>query len=78
MGVQSPSFPVPNAFEVLCAQYAKRLPARLEDLAGPSQGTVDLPLQVAWSRRRSYEARSSPDHGWACTERSSPRASAKI
>ncbi|MFH8560879.1 hypothetical protein [Streptomyces sp. NPDC017988] len=32
------SFPVPNAFEVLCEQYTKRLPARLEDLAGPAHG----------------------------------------
>lgn len=48
------TFPVPNAFEVLCTQYAKRLPARLEDLAGPAHGTVDLPLHVVWSGRRSY------------------------
>ncbi|XWT35931.1 hypothetical protein VMZ64_00160 [Streptomyces noursei] len=54
MAVQSPSFPVPNAFELLCAQYAGRLPARLEDLAGPAHGTVDLPLHVVWSGRCSY------------------------
>ncbi|RCH68496.1 hypothetical protein DT019_12085 [Streptomyces sp. SDr-06] len=48
-------FPVANAFELLCAQYAERLPARLEDLAGPVDGTVDLPLHVAWSGRRSYD-----------------------
>ncbi|MFJ9855662.1 hypothetical protein [Streptomyces sp. NPDC101150] len=54
MTVQSSSFPVPNAFEVLRAQYAKRLPAQLEDLTGPACGTVDLPLHVAWSGRRSY------------------------
>ncbi|MEJ8653591.1 hypothetical protein WKI65_37505 [Streptomyces sp. MS1.AVA.3] len=53
MTVQSPSSP-PNAFELLCAQYAKRLPAQLEDLAGPARGTVDLPLHVVWSGRRSY------------------------
>ncbi len=52
--MQSPSFPVPNAFELLCAQYAGRLPARLEDLAGPVCGTIDLPLHVVWSGRRSY------------------------
>ncbi|GGV05543.1 hypothetical protein GCM10010211_85500 [Streptomyces albospinus] len=44
MTVQSPSFPVPKAFDLLCAQYVKRLPARLEDLTGPAHGTVDLPL----------------------------------
>ncbi|MGW7386127.1 hypothetical protein [Streptomyces sp. NPDC054794] len=55
MAVQSPSFPVPNAFELLCAQYTKRLPARLKDLTGPAQGTVDLPLHVVWSGRRSYD-----------------------
>ncbi|MEU7649258.1 hypothetical protein [Streptomyces huasconensis] len=38
----------------MCAQYTQRLPARLEDLAGPTHGTVDLPLHVAWSGRRSY------------------------
>ncbi|MGW8551375.1 hypothetical protein [Streptomyces tubercidicus] len=54
MAVQSPSFPVPNAFELLCAQYAQRLPAQLEDLNGPAHGTVDLPLHVVWSGRRSY------------------------
>lgn len=45
---------VPSAFDVLRSRYIKRLPAQLEDLAGPSQGTVDLPLHVAWSGRRSY------------------------
>ncbi|MFF2852090.1 hypothetical protein ACFVT5_38065 [Streptomyces sp. NPDC058001] len=47
-------FPVPNAFELLCAQYAQRLPTHLEDLTGPAHGTVDLPLHVVWSGRRSY------------------------
>ncbi|MEU5436451.1 hypothetical protein AB0G73_24155 [Streptomyces sp. NPDC020719] len=43
-----------DLFELLCEQYAKRLPERLEDLAGPTSGTVDLPLHVVWSGRRSY------------------------
>ncbi|MFF3001040.1 hypothetical protein ACFVTC_41955 [Streptomyces sp. NPDC057950] len=47
--------PVPNAFELLREQYAKRLPARLQDLTGPARGSVDLPLHVAWSGRRSYD-----------------------
>ncbi|MEU5305897.1 hypothetical protein ACH4YO_39210 [Streptomyces noursei] len=54
MTTQSPSFPVPNTFELLRAQYVERLPDQLEDLAGPAHGTVDLPLHVVWSGRRSY------------------------
>ncbi|QKW07562.1 hypothetical protein HUT18_15430 [Streptomyces sp. NA04227] len=55
MAVPTPArFPVPNAFEVLCRQYAERLPECLEDLTGPGHGTVDLPLHVVWSGRRSY------------------------
>ncbi|MEU5583315.1 hypothetical protein ABZ791_37860 [Streptomyces huasconensis] len=54
MAEPSVSFPVPNAFDALCAQYTKRLPARPEDLTGPAHGTLDLPLHVAWSGRRSY------------------------
>lgn len=54
MALPPSSFPVPDAFEVLCEQYAKRLPASLTDLAGPSHGMVELPLHVAWSGRRSY------------------------
>lgn len=55
MAVVSARSPVPDAADVLRARYTHRLPARLEDLAGPVQGTVDLPLHVAWSGRRSYE-----------------------
>ncbi|MGW6026348.1 hypothetical protein [Streptomyces sp. NPDC055099] len=56
MAVQppSPGFPVPDAFELLREQYAKRLPAHLEELSGPADGTVDLPLHVVWSGRRTY------------------------
>ncbi|MEJ8631931.1 hypothetical protein [Streptomyces sp. MS2.AVA.5] len=55
MAVSSSRFPVPNAFELLRVQYAKRLPSHLEDLAGPTSGTVDLPLHVVWSGRTSYD-----------------------
>ncbi|MFG3590477.1 hypothetical protein [Streptomyces sp. NPDC047990] len=55
MDHSSSRFPVPNAFELLREQYAKRLPARLQDLTGPTRGSVDLPLHVAWSGRRSYD-----------------------
>ncbi|MEV6020711.1 hypothetical protein [Streptomyces sp. NPDC051997] len=55
MAVRSSRFPVPDALELLREQYAKRLPARLQDLTGPTHGSVDLPLHVAWSGRRSYD-----------------------
>ncbi|WP_438297265.1 hypothetical protein [Streptomyces sp. HUAS TT7] len=55
MAVTRSRFPVPNAFELLREQYAKRLPARLEDLTGPTRGSVDLPLHVVWSGRHSYD-----------------------
>ncbi|WP_406054000.1 hypothetical protein OG462_42585 [Streptomyces sp. NBC_01077] len=51
----SSAVPVPSAFDVLRTRYSRRLPARLEDLNGPTQGTVDLPLHVVWSGRRSYQ-----------------------
>ncbi|MFF7183328.1 hypothetical protein [Streptomyces sp. NPDC008121] len=49
----------PTAFDVLRTRYSRRLPARLEDLTGPTQGTVDLPLHVVWSGRRSYKLEGS-------------------
>ncbi|MEU2564011.1 hypothetical protein ABZ626_32500 [Streptomyces longispororuber] len=55
MALPSPTAPVPDAADVLRARYIKRLPARLEDLRGPAHGTVDLPLHVVWSGRRSYD-----------------------
>ena len=44
MTKQSPSLPLTIAFELLCAQYAQRLPVQLEDLNGPARSSVDLPL----------------------------------
>lgn len=44
----------PSAFELLREQYTQRLPASLKALAGPTTGTVDLPLHIVWSGRRSY------------------------
>ncbi|GHB72532.1 hypothetical protein GCM10010331_70860 [Streptomyces xanthochromogenes] len=55
MAVTSSRLQVPNAGEVLRARYTRRLPARLEDLRGPAHGTVDLPLHVVWSGRRSFD-----------------------
>ncbi|MFD7402302.1 hypothetical protein ACFV7R_06425 [Streptomyces sp. NPDC059866] len=43
--------------EVLRDRYRSRLPERLQEPAGPVEGTVDLPLHIVWSGRTSY----SPD-----------------
>ncbi|MEV6785274.1 hypothetical protein [Streptomyces sp. NPDC051098] len=55
MTLSSSRFPVPNALELLREQYSRRLPSHLEDLTGPTCGTVDLPLHVVWSGRTSYD-----------------------
>lgn len=52
MSVHSTS--TPSAYEMLREQYASRIPASLNELAGPTVGTVDLPLHVVWSGRSSY------------------------
>lgn len=52
---RNPIAPLPPAGEVLRARYAGRLPERLEDLAGPAAGRVELPLHVAWSGLRTYD-----------------------
>lgn len=41
--------PAVLAAEVLQARYRGRLPQSLDDLAGPSCGTVELPLHIVWS-----------------------------
>ncbi|MGW7003662.1 hypothetical protein ACWGCW_12735 [Streptomyces sp. NPDC054933] len=46
---------MPPTAEVLHDRYAGRLPASLDDLAGPSHGQVELPLHVAWSGLRTYD-----------------------
>ncbi|MEV1055547.1 hypothetical protein [Streptomyces sp. NPDC049887] len=40
--------------EVLRNRYRSRLPKRLQELAGPIEGNVDLPLHIVWSGRTSY------------------------
>ncbi|ALV30904.1 hypothetical protein AS200_01495 [Streptomyces sp. CdTB01] len=37
------------------AHLAERLPARLAELSGPTTGTVELPLHLAWSGLRQFE-----------------------
>ncbi|MER8225765.1 transcriptional regulator [Streptomyces sp. NPDC094143] len=39
----------PSVPEVRRDRFARRLPARLTELAGPAHGTADLPLHLAWS-----------------------------
>ncbi|MEB8342579.1 hypothetical protein [Streptomyces endophyticus] len=36
------------------ARYVQRLPGRLEELVGPREGVVVLPLHVAWSGLREF------------------------
>jgi hypothetical protein len=36
-------------------KFRQRLPAALEELQGPTQGVVELPLHVAWSGMTSYD-----------------------
>ncbi|MFJ8017093.1 hypothetical protein [Streptomyces sp. NPDC096339] len=55
MATLSPTSPRSSAAEVLSARYASRLPASLDDLAGPGHGPVELPLHVAWSGLRTYD-----------------------
>jgi hypothetical protein len=43
------------------AGYARRLPDRLEDLHGPWQGTVVLPVHLSWHQLREFDvARQRP------------------
>jgi hypothetical protein len=41
--------------EILRARYQDRLPGKLEDLAGPQHGVVQLPLHVAWSGLTAFD-----------------------
>jgi hypothetical protein len=40
--------------EILRARYQNRLPTALDDLTGPAQGIVLLPLHVAWSGQTAF------------------------
>ncbi|MFF4805547.1 hypothetical protein ACFY1U_45405 [Streptomyces sp. NPDC001351] len=37
------------------AHVAERLPAHLAELSGPTSGTVELPLHLAWSGLRHFD-----------------------
>ena len=53
VGGLSEAAPVSRA-AVLEERYRSRLPATLDDLAGPGHGTVQLPLHVAWSGQTAF------------------------
>jgi hypothetical protein len=54
--VSIPPLPgTPEAAEILRARYRSRLPESLDDLAGPSDGRVELPLHVAWSGLTAFD-----------------------
>ncbi|GLV73197.1 MULTISPECIES: hypothetical protein [Streptomyces] len=36
-------------------KFARRLPAELSELGGPAQGTVSLPLHMAWSGLTQFD-----------------------
>ncbi|MEU6816094.1 hypothetical protein [Streptomyces sp. NPDC046860] len=36
-------------------KFRRRLPESLDELHGPAQGVVDLPLHIAWSGMTSYD-----------------------
>jgi hypothetical protein len=40
---------------VMEQRYRSRLPATLGDLSGPTHGTVQLPLHVAWSGQTAFD-----------------------
>ena len=54
MDVQSASAPVSYP-AVMEQRYRSRLPAALIDLSGPTRGTVQLPLHVAWSGQTTFD-----------------------
>lgn len=59
---QQPQAPAPkDAATTTCvspsrwAPEAQQLPRRLEELRGPREGVVELPLHVAWSGLRAFD-----------------------
>ncbi|MFD8035597.1 hypothetical protein ACFV3F_44165 [Streptomyces sp. NPDC059717] len=41
--------------ELYREKFRRRLPQSLDELRGPTQGVVDLPLHMAWSGMTSYD-----------------------
>ncbi|MEV7842836.1 transcriptional regulator [Streptomyces cyaneofuscatus] len=45
----------PGVSDLRCARFARGVPDRLAALAGPRDGTVSLPLHLAWSGLRVFD-----------------------
>ncbi|MEV6394049.1 transcriptional regulator [Streptomyces sp. NPDC051907] len=45
----------PSVSELRRAKFARRLPAELSTLAGPTHGTVHLPVHLAWSGLTEFD-----------------------
>lgn len=50
----APGLPTSPA-EILRARHRRRLPGTLDELAGPTRGSVELPLHVAWSGQTVFD-----------------------
>jgi hypothetical protein len=59
VGRLSEAAPVSRA-AVLEERYRSRLPATLDDLAGPGHGTVQLPGHIAWSGLTAFDVDRPP------------------
>jgi hypothetical protein len=59
VGGLSEAAPVSRA-AVLEERYRSRLPATLDDLAGPGHGTVQLPGHIAWSGLTAFDVDRPP------------------
>ncbi|WBB62557.1 hypothetical protein O7599_08500 [Streptomyces sp. WMMC500] len=51
----APSGPVAEDLALYREKFRQRLPGSLDDLHGPIQGVVELPLHMAWSGMTSYD-----------------------
>ncbi|MGW7355427.1 hypothetical protein ACWGI0_01725 [Streptomyces sp. NPDC054802] len=49
------SGPVAEDLALYREKFRRRLPESLDELHGPTQGVVDLPLHMAWSGMTSYD-----------------------
>ena len=45
----------PSTSDLRRAKFARRLPAELSELHGPTHGTVHLPLHLAWSGLTEFD-----------------------
>ncbi|WP_406342021.1 hypothetical protein [Streptomyces sp. NBC_00648] len=52
------SVPVAEDLALYREKFRLRLPESLDDLHGPAQGVIELPLHIAWSGITSYDMRN--------------------